>query len=265
MNFSVLMSVYRKENPSFLEECLLSLQAQTLQATEIVLVQDGPLTPELDAVIERYSKHLPIKSVKLETNKGLATALNVGLTHCSHELVARMDTDDVALPERFEKQIRFMLENSEIHVVSSWIEERGQKLEPGGFLKRVPARHEEIVKFSKRRNPINHPASVYRKSSVLAVGGYPLIFPEDYALWSCMLVEGCRFANIQEVLLHMRTGDDFIVRRGLGFLKGELGLLRFQRSIGFLGLPDLFIYLMIRAVVRSAPPGMRKLFYAHAR
>lgn len=265
MNFSVLMSVYRKEIPSFLEECLVSLQRQTLQATEIVLVQDGPLTPELDAVIERYSTHLPIKSVKLETNKGLATALNVGLTHCSHELVARMDTDDVALPGRFEKQIRFMQDNPEIDVVSSWIEERGQKLEPGGFLKRVPARHEEIVKFSKRRNPINHPASVYRKSSVLAVGGYPLIFPEDYALWSCMLVKGYRFANMQEVLLHMRTGDDFIVRRGLGFLKGELGLLRFQRSIGFLGLHDLFIYLMIRAVVRSAPSGMRKLFYAHAR
>jgi glycosyltransferase involved in cell wall biosynthesis len=265
MNFSVLMSVYRKEIPSFLEECLVSLQGQTLQATEIVLVQDGPLTPELGAVIERFSKHLPIKSVKLETNKGLATALNVGLTHCSHELVARMDTDDVALPERFEKQIRFMHDNPEIDVVSSWIEERGQKLEPGGFLKRVPARHEEIIKFSKRRNPINHPASVYRKSSVLAVGGYPLIFPEDYALWSCMLVKGYRFANMQQVLLHMRTGDDFIVRRGLGFLKGELGLLRFQRSIGFLGLHDLFIYLMIRAVVRSAPSGMRKLFYAHAR
>lgn len=265
MQFSVLMSVYQKESPFFLEQCLLSLQQQTVQADEIVLVEDGILTPALYAVIQNYSNSLPIKSVKLNENRGLATALNVGLTHCVHEIVARMDTDDVALPERFERQLQFMRDNPEIDVLSSWIEERVNSLEKSGFVKKVPALHSEILRFSKRRNPINHPASVYRKSSVLAAGGYPLIFPEDYALWSVMLVKGYKFANLQTVLLHMRTGEDFIVRRGISFLKGELGLLRYQRSIGFLGVTDLFIYLMIRSIVRISPPGLRKLFYAYAR
>lgn len=265
MMFSVLMSVYKKENPAFLEECLKSLMAQTLQASEIVLVEDGPLTGELYAVIDSYSKLLPLKSVKLETNQGLATALNVGLERCAHELVARMDTDDIMLPNRFELQVAFMQANPSIDVASSWIEERTQTMQASGFVKKVPPTHEEILKFSKRRNPINHPASIYRKSSVLAVGGYPMVFPEDYALWSAMLVKGYRFANIPEVLVHMRTGDDFIVRRGVSFLKGELGLLRYQKSISFLGLTDLFIYLAIRTVVRVSPSGMRKLFYRHAR
>lgn len=259
------MSVYIKENSCYLDECLNSLLNQTLQATEIVIVEDGVITDSLIKVIEIYSKILPIKTVKLEKNEGLATALNAGLKKCSHELVLRMDADDISLPNRFERQIEFMLTHPEVSVSSAWIEERDQKMGGVKVLKRLPEDHEKIVKFAKVRNPINHPVAIFRKSAVLSVGGYPIMYPEDYALWSLMLVRGFRFANIQETLLNMRTGEDFISRRGLNFLKKEVSLLKYLRAIGFFGLWDSLYYLSTRTFLRIAPPKIRGIIYRLSR
>ncbi|WP_068595850.1 glycosyltransferase [Pseudomonas sp. BIOMIG1BD] len=190
MSFSVLMSVYIKENPEYLRACLESLQMQKLKTSDLVLVEDGPLTEALYEVIEHYKNILPINSVKLTKNQGLASALNEGLAHCQFELVARMDTDDIALPERFDRQVSFMESHPDIDVSSSWIEERDQKMEKTLFLKKLPIDHLELLLFANRRNPLNHPSTIFRKSQVLSVGGYPLIFPEDYALWSLMMVKG---------------------------------------------------------------------------
>lgn len=261
MHFSVLMSIYVRESHLYLEECLKSLSSQTRKAAEIVLVEDGPISGELTAVIDRYCFELPIKRIKLEVNQGLAAALNEGLKHCSNEIVLRMDTDDVALPHRFERQVKFMQENPEISVASAWVEERDNEMAEDGFLKIMPEHHCEILTFAKRRNPINHPVAIFRKSAVLAVGGYPLVFPEDYALWSLMLVKGYKFYNAQEVLLYMRTGDAFIERRGLSFFKGEIGLLRFQKNIGFLSNVEFFLNFMLRAAIRLPPAAIRKYLY----
>lgn len=265
MSFSVLMSVYIKENPDYLRACLDSLLAQQLTSPDVVLVEDGPLTEALRDVIDSYKDRLPLNSVKLPKNKGLANALNEGLARCQFELVARMDTDDVALPQRFERQVAFMQKHPDVDVSSTWIEERDQVMEKVLFLKKLPVRHEELVIFAKRRNPISHPAAMFRKSKVLAVGGYPLIFPEDYALWSLMMVKGLRFANIPEVLLHMRTGEDFIGRRGLNFLKGEIKLLKYQRDIGFLSWSSYLTNLLARAAVRLPPSAVRRLLYKISR
>ena len=265
MNFSVLMSVYAKEHPSYLDECLKSLARQTLQPSEIVLVEDGAISDALAKVIESYSKVLPIKIVKIKKNGGLAAALNVGIAHCTHELVARMDTDDVSFPNRFERQVDFMLTHPDVSVSSAWIEERDQAMIAAKALKKLPESHEEILNFSKRRNPINHPVSIFRKTALLSVGGYPLIYPEDYALWALMLVKGFRFANIQEVLLHMRTGEDFIARRGVGFLKKEIVLLRYFRSIGFFGLGESLYYFLTRFFLRISPSKVRMLIYRFSR
>jgi glycosyltransferase involved in cell wall biosynthesis len=265
MNFSVLMSVYINESASYLDECLNSLLNQTLQATEIVLVEDGAITDSLAKVIETYSKILPIKTVRLEKNKGLATALNAGLKNCSHELVLRMDADDISLPNRFESQVKFMLAHPEISVSSAWIEERDQLMGGAIVLKRLPEFHDEIVKFAKVRNPINHPVASFRKSAVLSVGGYPIMYPEDYALWSLMLVRGFCFANIQEALLSMRTGEDFIARRGLNFLKKEISLLKYFRSIGFFGFWESVYYLSTRILLRISPSKIRALIYRLSR
>lgn len=262
---SVLMSIYRREKPLRLEASLRSLALQSHAATEIVLVEDGAIGPELRAVIDDFSATLPIKSIRLASNIGLAGALNAGLEHCRHELVARMDTDDVALPERLERQVAFMAANPDISVSSAWVAEKDEAMATTIFIKKLPLEHAEIAAFAKRRNPINHPVCIFRKQAVLAAGGYPTVFPEDYALWSLMLMRGDRFANLPLVLLDMRTGEEFIERRGLGFLRREISLVKFQRSIGFFNWREAAVFFAVRAAVRLPPPPIRKLIYRYSR
>lgn len=265
MSLTVLMSVYVKERPNYLVECLESLRIQSVPPSEIIIIQDGHITNDLENVICEYECILPIKTVKLENNRGLAAALNEGLKYCSNELVARMDTDDVALPHRFERQLEFMLANPQVDVSSAWVEERDEYMSKVLFLKKLPLSHDDIFKFSKKRNPISHPVSIFRKSAVVSVGGYPSIFPEDYALWSLMLVNKFQFANIPETLLLMRTGRDFMGRRGFDFFKGELGLLKYQKSIGFLDAYEYCLSFVIKVFLRLSPLKVRELFYKFAR
>src|SRR5690606_26872976 len=217
-SFSVLMSVYSKERASYLQQALNSLSAQTLRPSQIVIVEDGPLDNDLRRVIEQYTALLPLTLVQLDTNVGLARALNAGLLKCEHEIIVRMDSDDQALPERFYRQLQFLEQHPEIDVVGSWIIETSEDITVDVTLKRLPCEHTNIVAFSKWRNPIAHPAVAFRRDAVKKAGMYPLIFPEDYALWSTMIVQGYRFANIPEVLLRMRTGNSFLNRRGIDFL-----------------------------------------------
>lgn len=265
MSFSVLMSVYKKEKANYLEACLESLVLQSLQPSEIVLVEDGEITSDLRGVIRKYAAIMPIKSVRLTRNVGLATALNEGLKQCSNELIARMDTDDVSLPHRFERQISFMLTHPKVDISSAWVEERDESMSNVIHIKKLPSSHDDIFRFSKKRNPISHPVSIFRKSAVMSVGGYPNVFPEDYALWSLMLVNKFRFANIPETLLYMRTGSDFMGRRGFNFFKGEMGLLKYQKSIGFLNFYELSVSFLIKVVLRLSPLKARELLYKFAR
>jgi glycosyltransferase involved in cell wall biosynthesis len=266
MKFSVLMAVCAKDNPSHLAQALQSLADQTLKADEVVLVEDGPVSAEVQSVIERYRKELKINSVKLEQNHGLAMALNKGLQQCTHELVARMDSDDIALSRRFERQVAFMRENPDLSVISAWIEEFDQSMGHSQDIRKVPQVHGEILRFAKRRNPMNHPVSIFRKGAVLSVGGYPLFRKaQDYALWSLMLQRGHKMANIPEVLLHMRTGSAFLDRRGFSYFKQEVALLRYQKQIGFLSWKDLLINIAIRSAVRLPPDPVKRMLYRLAR
>lgn len=265
VKFSVLMSVYAREKSQYLRECLASMVDQICPPTEIVVVEDGPISKELSDEIDVFREKLNIISVKLDANVGLSAALNEGLKHCRYELVARMDTDDVSLPARFLRQIDYMQRFPQVAVSSAWIEERNQDMTLVRSIRRLPEHHSDIVSFAKRRSPISHPAVMFRKSAVLAVGGYPSVFPEDYGLWSVMIVRGYEFANIQEVLLLMRTGEDFITRRGINFLKGELKLLAFQRKIGFLTNSDYVMNYIIRCAVRLPPDSVKKALYKLAR
>lgn len=255
------MSVYGEESPIYMEQCLKSLIDQTRKSNEVIIVEDGALTLALHEAIEKYKDPLHIKSVKIPINKGLAEALNEGLKYCSGDIVLRMDSDDIALPNRFERQIRYMTDNPNISVSSAYIEEIDDKQNVVG--KRVlPIEHEEIIKFAKSRNPISHPCSVFRKKDVLSVGGYPLFRKsQDYALWSLMLVSGYKFGNINEVLLKMRTGTGFLQRRGSEYLKYEMELLRYQRRIGFLNYYDYFLNIVSRSILRLSPDFIKNLLY----
>lgn len=264
--FSVLMSVHASEQPGYLAACLDSLIAQSLPPTEVVLVEDGPLGQDLLDCIERYRGLLPLVSVKLPENIGLARALNVGLTHCSHDLVARMDTDDICRPDRFECQIASLREHPEIDVVGAMIEEFDPTMQHSLGVRKLPLSHAKLSRFAKIRCPMSHPSVVFRKQAVLEVGGYPAFRKaQDYALWSLMLTKHYRMQNLDKVLLSMRAGNDMLARRGKEHLKFELAILKFQRSIGFLNYREYLLSYTIRSIVRRSPMVIKKMLYRFAR
>ena len=262
--FSVLLSLYIKEQPSHLIQCLDSLFSQTLLPTEIILVKDGPLTAELDAIVFDYAVRYPVlKVVALPQNQGLGRALNEGLKHCSYDIVARMDTDDIAKPERFEKQIAVFQKHPELDLVGAWIDEFENTPQHILSVRKVPETSGEIYEYGKKRCPVNHPVVMFRKSAVLAAGGYqhfPLF--EDYFLWVRMLRNGAKFYNIQESLLYFRTSPNMFKRRG-GW-KYAMDETRFQRFLfkrQFISFPELVKNVGVRFCVRLMPNSLRTFIY----
>ena len=257
---SVLMSVYKKENPLFLERALDSIYAQTLKADEIILVEDGKLSDELVEVISQYPE---VRIVKLEQNMQLGRALETGLKNCHHDLVARMDTDDIMMPYRLEKQYWFMMEHPEIAAcggdIAEFIEE-GVNLRE----KHMPTSAYELYRYGKKRNPLNHMTVMFRKSAVEAVGGYRH-FPglEDYDLWSRLLAHGYQIANISEVLVKARIGDRFASRRGgWAYFKRYLELRKEQRRIGYLSTREYIVACVLTFGMTVMPEKLRERAYA---
>ena len=265
-DFSVLLSVYGGEKGEFLRRSLASVFAQTVRAREVVLVEDGPLTEDLYRVVEEFRARQPeLKVVPLPVNGGLGRALNEGLKHCSFDIVARMDTDDICRPDRFEKQLRVLQERPEVAVASAWIDEFVD--DPGHVVstRRLPETPEELYEYGKSRCPVNHPVVMFRKQAVLECGGYvhyPLF--EDYYLWARMMVGGAKFYNIQESLLWFRTSPDMFRRRGgLRYALTEARLQFLFVGIGYIGLGRFFKNLAVRFAVRLVPNGLRSWAYRH--
>lgn len=264
--FSVLMSLYDKENPEHFALALQSIADQTLQPDQVVIVYDGPITVALEKVIEEVNlAHYTI--VRLEQNCGLADALNAGLEYCENEIIVRVDTDDINVPERFCVQIEFMEANPDISVISANLDEFSE--DPGVIIstRRVPAQHDDIVKMMLGRNPLNHPASVFRKSAVEAVGGYPRQrLAQDYGLWIKLCAAGYRFANIDKPLVLFRRSAAFLERRGARkYIYYDLRLQYLLYSNGLISLPRLVFNFVGRSLVRLAPQQVQKSAYAFVR
>lgn len=265
LKFSVLMSVYYKDSPRHLSLALDSISMQTLAPDEIVLVLDGPIPLELRDIIDNYisvfGKRLRI--VPLERNLGLGAALNEGLRHCSHDLVARMDADDISLDDRFEKQLNLFRNDKMVSLVGGGLEEFSNV--PGDMRKFriLPERHEDIFRFAKYRCPVNHPCVMFRKSAVLAAGSYLTMHNfEDYYLWVRMLRQGSRFYNIPDVLLYFRTGNNMIARRqGWNYMLKEQRLLRKMYDIGFVSYLRYWLLLLTRLPLRLIPRKLLIMIY----
>ena len=210
--YSVLMSLYKKEHPEYLRLALDSMVNQSVKPDEIVLVEDGPLTDDLYNVIKDYEEYLHI--VKNPHNLGLGLALNEGLKVCKNELVARMDTDDISKPERCEKQLERFEEKPELSIVGSHIDEFMGEISNIISQRRVPLTSEDIYNYAKKRSAFNHPTVMYRKSAVLAEGGYAnLKRNQDVDLFGRMLFKGYKAENIDEALLWFRSSDELSARR----------------------------------------------------
>lgn len=209
--YSILMSLYKKEKPEYLRLAIDSMINQTVPPDEIVIVEDGPLTDELYAVLDEY----PIlHRVKNETNLGLGLALNVGLKKCKNELVARMDTDDCSKPERCEKQLLRFSEKPYLAIVGSHIDEFVGDVSNVTSQRVVPTTTKEIYDYAKRRSAFNHPAVMYSKTAVLDAGGYAdLKRNQDVDLFGRMQFLGYKAENIDEALLWFRSSDELAKRR----------------------------------------------------
>ena len=264
MSFSVLMSIYKAEKPSYLTMSLNSVLNQTLQASEIIIVEDGPLTTDLYAILDEFeSKNPIIRRLRLPENQGLGYALCEGLKYCRYELVARMDTDDICKPNRFEVQVEFMEKNHEVDVLGTWIDEFFDVKENVVSIRKVPEGSKGLYEFGKKRNPMNHPTVMFRKSSVLKAGSYQTcMLLEDYYLWVKMLKMGMVFYNIQESLLYFRLSHDIYKRRG--GLKYAITEVKFQielHKIGYLTIFETIRNIASRFFVRVMPVCIRRRIY----
>lgn len=265
VDVSILMSVYIKEKPEYLRTSLKSAINQTVRVKEIVLVLDGPITDQLQSVVEECQKECSdlIKLFPLKENVGLGKALAIGVEKCKYDLVARMDTDDIMIPTRIEKQIAEFTSDLDLTIVGSNIDEFYDSPESIVGRRVVPETNEEICNFSKKRNPFNHMTVMFKKSAVLDVGNYqPMMGFEDYYLWVRLLKAGYKGKNIQESLVFARTGEDMYARRGgkkyfLNGLKGRKAI--YQAGLG--SMSDYLISCSAHVVVSLLPNKIRGQIY----
>jgi glycosyltransferase involved in cell wall biosynthesis len=259
------MSVYVKEKAEYLKQAMNSIWNQTIPTDDFVLVCDGPLTTELDAVIENmlatHSETLHV--VRLEKNGGLGNALNIGIKECKNELVARMDSDDISRPDRCEKQLAVFQTHPEVSVVSGIVEEFTGSTEIIEARRVPPETQDEILQFAKKRNPFNHPCVMYKRSAVETAGGYQDFYLlEDYYLWIRMLQKGCIGYNLQQPLLWMRAGSEMYKRRaGWKYAQSQKALFKYMKDSGFISGSQYTKSVGIRTVSSITPNWLREFMF----
>ncbi len=262
--FSLLLPTYYADDPDHLRRAFASaVDEQTLKPDEVVLVRDGVVPPRLQAAIDSLAAEstIPVNVVALAHNIGLGHALDAGLAACQHEVVARMDADDVSLPERFAVQIPLIAEGFDL-VGCGLLEFHEDEQDVVGR-RTPPIGEEEIRRWSRFHDPFNHPTVVYRRSVVQAVGGYEdLPLMEDYWLFARMIDAGARVANVPEPLVKYRVGAGAYARRGgWQLLRSEWQLQRHFRSVGFTTRAQYARNVIVRGGYRLVPEGLRRAAY----
>lgn len=264
IDYSVLMSVYAKDNPDYLDAAIASMVAQTVPFHDMVVVCDGPLTEQLDERLAHWEDKLGdrMRIVRLPENVGLGSALNKGLPECACDIVARMDADDVSRSERCEVLLAAM-HVSELDLVGGSIEEFDS--EPGdlGVVRRLPEERCAIERFAARRNPFNHVSVMFRRRMVEEAGGYqPFYLMEDYWLWIRMLALGCRCANVRDVIVDVRVGSGMFSRRSnLPYLKSQFDFFIKLKQLGIASWGDVVVTLGVRAISTAIPAAGVKALY----
>jgi glycosyltransferase involved in cell wall biosynthesis len=262
--FALLLPVYIRDNPDFFRAAFRSaVHEQTLRPDRVLLVRDGPVTDELTKAIEEMcsASPVPVQIVNVEHSTGLGPALDAGLLASPHDIVARMDADDIAVPHRFEVQVPLIRAGADI-VGAGLIEFDADTNLPGR--RRVPPTDpDDIRRYARIHDPFNHPTVIYRRSAVLAAGGYgDLPLMEDYWLFSRMLAGGARPMNVSEPLVYYRVGSGAYQRRGgREQLRSELALQRRLRDTGLINRVQYVRNVIVRGGYRLLPWRLRRTIY----
>ena len=261
--FSILMSAYRGTHIEEIRQCFASILEQSVLPGEIVIVFDGPVHDDVAGYVK--SAHgIKVKTLPRDRHKGLGISLREGLEQCGSDLVARMDTDDVCVPERFRAQTEFLKEHQEVSVVGGLLLEHHMQAGTNVSVTRhMPCETSALRVSAKLRNPINHQTAMFRKKDVLSVGSY-VDFPwfEDYHLWARMLVRGYGFANLDRVLVETDVDTSYFERRGgAAYLRQEIKLARDFKAMGFHNGIDTGKFVLSRVVFRIVPASMRAHLY----
>ena len=260
-SFTVLMCTYQKDNPYLLEKSIESVFKNSIRPNFFILTIDGPIPNFNKKIINILSKKYPIQLNIIEKNIGLALALNSALKLVKTEWIARADSDDINLKERFKKQIQFT--NKKFDVIGSNILEIDRNEILPRFTKNIPLKSKEIKQYMKFRNPINHMTVFYKTKLVKSVGGYPNIYlREDYALWAKLSEKGAVFHNIDEILVHVNAGKGLYKRRGglkNAFAELKLQILLFNCKVK--PLPLVLIHLFLRTTFLLLPSKVVEIIY----
>jgi glycosyltransferase involved in cell wall biosynthesis len=259
--YSVLMSVYRGDNAEHFRAAIDSILAQTIPTDDVVLVVDGPLSGALRDTVAACIKENPqIYPLRLPENVGLGAALQAGLPACRHDIVLRMDADDISAPTRAEKQLAFLAAHPDITLLSATMNEFIDTPDNVVAVKRVPTTHAAIIKRARRWNPMNHPAVAMRKTAAIAVGGYqhcPRY--EDYHLWVRMLAAGDLAANIDEPLLAYRLSTANLNRRRA--TRDAITFHLWKHRIGFANWLDTAWMIAFMCAIHIVPTPIYRAIY----
>lgn len=255
-DFSVSMCVYGGDNAIWFDRAMNSVLSQTVPPNELVLVVDGPVTDELNQIIEKYEQNPIVCVIRSEKNQGHGTARRTGLENCHNELIAIMDSDDVSFPDRFEKQLSVFAQDDSIDVVGGIITEFIGEEENVIGKRTVPTADADIKEYLKKRCPMNLVSVMFKKSSVERAGGFiDWYCEEDYYLWVRMYQAGMKFANSSDVLVNVRTGNDMYQRRGgIKYFKSELKLQNYMRRNKITNVKTYAVNVTERFIVQVLMP-----------
>lgn len=263
--FSVLMSVYEKEKPEYFDAALKSVLNQTLMPNEVVICEDGKIPDSLKNVIKKYKNKYPkiVRSISYPKNRGLGLTLRDGVLECKNEIIFRMDTDDISVNDRFEKQLKVLIEK-DVDVLGSNIDEYDEQMTVCTGKRVVPNTDSDIKNYLRKRNPFNHQTVVFKRQNVLDAGNYKdMTGFEDYYLWARMANNGCKFSNINECLVKVRGG--IISRRGgRKYLKYILNFERAMLENKIIDKPTYLLNISSRMIVCCMPNSIRKITYQKA-
>lgn len=265
LKFSVLMSVYKNEKTEYLKQAIESILYQTVSPNEIVIVKDGRLPDDLNTVIDEYRQRNQelFKILDFDQNRGLGLALRDGVLACSHEYIARMDSDDICEPTRFERQIQYLKENPHIALLGTWIKEFSLDAHTPDTATDLPCTHQDIVRFAQSRNPFRHMTVIFSKQAVLDSGNYrDFLWFEDYDLWVRMIQKNYQVANLPEYLVNVRAEQGMFARRGgWKYLRQDMRFQTVLRQGGFINFVQYIKNITVRGFVRIMPNNVRILFY----